>query len=140
MPVTQATPFHCPTCGADYKLVRVETKELVPDQQISCRKCGGAKPGDLPVEQPTKFEAMADVGVGSIHDRLHSVAVPINVRCYSDSDIIVRCTEVTLKARSGLMRGNKCDRYSMTSSAAASSPGPIDRPSVFALLRLITMK
>jgi predicted RNA-binding Zn-ribbon protein involved in translation (DUF1610 family) len=45
MPVTQATPFHCPTCGADYKLVRVETKELVPDQQISCRKCGGPLPG-----------------------------------------------------------------------------------------------
>jgi hypothetical protein len=46
MPVTQATPFHCPTCGADYKLVRVETKELVPDQQISCRKCGGPLSGN----------------------------------------------------------------------------------------------
>ena len=33
------------------------------------------------------------------HSRpMHSVAVPINVRCYSDTDIIVRCTEVTLKA------------------------------------------
>jgi hypothetical protein len=28
MPVTQATPFQCPTCGAEYKLVRVETKKL----------------------------------------------------------------------------------------------------------------
>ena len=37
MPVTQATPFCCPTYGAEYKLVRVETKELVPDEQISCR-------------------------------------------------------------------------------------------------------
>jgi predicted RNA-binding Zn-ribbon protein involved in translation (DUF1610 family) len=45
MPVTQATPFFCPTCGVEYKLVRVETKELVPDQQISCRKCGSPLPG-----------------------------------------------------------------------------------------------
>jgi len=44
MPVTQATPFHCPTCGAEYKLVRVETKQLVPDRQISCRKCGSPLP------------------------------------------------------------------------------------------------
>ena len=40
MPVTRATPFQCPTCGAKYKLVRVETKELVPDQQMTCRRCG----------------------------------------------------------------------------------------------------
>jgi hypothetical protein len=45
MPVTQATPFFRPTCGAEYKLVRVETKEAVPDQQITCRKCGGPSPG-----------------------------------------------------------------------------------------------
>ena len=45
MPVTQATSFQCPTCGAEYKLVRVETKEVVPDQQITCRKCGGQLPG-----------------------------------------------------------------------------------------------
>jgi hypothetical protein len=45
MPVTQATPFECPTCGAEYKLVRVETKEVVPDQQITCRKCGNRLPG-----------------------------------------------------------------------------------------------
>jgi hypothetical protein len=30
MPVTQATPVHCAICGAEYKLVRIETKELVP--------------------------------------------------------------------------------------------------------------
>ena len=45
MPVTQATPFRCSTCSAEYKLVRVEIKELVPDQQISCRKCGSQLPG-----------------------------------------------------------------------------------------------
>jgi hypothetical protein len=31
--------------GAEYKLVRVETKELVLEQQISCRKCGSPLPG-----------------------------------------------------------------------------------------------
>ena len=33
------------------------------------------------------------------HSRpMHSVAVPINVRCYSNSDIILRRSEVTLRA------------------------------------------
>jgi predicted RNA-binding Zn-ribbon protein involved in translation (DUF1610 family) len=41
MPVTEATPFACPNCGAQYKLVRVETNETLPDQQLACRKCGG---------------------------------------------------------------------------------------------------
>jgi predicted RNA-binding Zn-ribbon protein involved in translation (DUF1610 family) len=45
MPVTQTTPFRCPACGAEYKLVRVETKETVPDQQMTCRKCGSQLPG-----------------------------------------------------------------------------------------------
>ena len=40
MPVTEATPFDCPNCGAQYKLVRVETNETLPDQQLACRKCG----------------------------------------------------------------------------------------------------
>ena len=32
------------------------------------------------------------------HSRpMHSVPVPINVRCYSDSDMIVRRSEVTLR-------------------------------------------
>ena len=36
------------------------------------------------------------------HSRLmHSIAVPINVRCYSNSDIIVRRSEVTLRAMYG---------------------------------------
>jgi hypothetical protein len=35
------------------------------------------------------------------HSRpMHSVPVPINVRCYSNSDIIVRRSEVTLRADS----------------------------------------
>jgi hypothetical protein len=41
------------------------------------------------------------------HSRpMHSVPVPINVRCYSNSDIIVRRSEVTLRAISGLMHCN----------------------------------
>ena len=32
---------------------------------------------------------------------MHSVPVPINVRCYSNSDIIVRRSEVTLRAMYG---------------------------------------
>jgi len=45
MPVTEATPFDCPNCGAQYKLVRVETNETLPDQQLACRKCGGPLQG-----------------------------------------------------------------------------------------------
>ena len=41
------------------------------------------------------------------HSRpMHSVPVPINVRCYSNSDIIVRRSEVTLRARKRLMHCN----------------------------------
>ena len=36
------------------------------------------------------------------HSRpVHSLPVPINVRCYSNSDMIVRRSEVTLRARVG---------------------------------------
>jgi hypothetical protein len=42
------------------------------------------------------------------HSRpMHSVPVPINVRCYSNSDLIVRRSEVTLSAISGLMHCNR---------------------------------
>jgi hypothetical protein len=37
---------------------------------------------------------------------MHSVPVPITVRCYSNSDIIVRRSEVTLSAISGLTHCN----------------------------------
>ena len=40
------------------------------------------------------------------HSRpMHSAPVPINVRCYSNSDMIVRRSEVTLRAKSGHSRG-----------------------------------
>jgi hypothetical protein len=44
MPVTQATPFSCPNCAAEYKLVQVETKAPVSARQMACRKCGGLLP------------------------------------------------------------------------------------------------
>ena len=37
----ECLPFACPNCGAQYKLVRVETNEILPDQQLTCRQCGG---------------------------------------------------------------------------------------------------
>ena len=36
---------------------------------------------------------------------MHSLLVPINVRCYSNSDIIFRCSEVTLWAKPEVDRG-----------------------------------
>jgi hypothetical protein len=31
----------CPTCGAQYKVVRVEAESVSANQQLVCRKCGG---------------------------------------------------------------------------------------------------
>jgi hypothetical protein len=45
---------------------------------------------------------------------MHSGPVPINVRCYSNSDIIVRRSEVTLRANSVISRCDKRLRYSST--------------------------
>jgi predicted RNA-binding Zn-ribbon protein involved in translation (DUF1610 family) len=35
------TPFECPNCGVQYKLVRVEMDRALSDEQLACRKCGG---------------------------------------------------------------------------------------------------
>jgi hypothetical protein len=43
-----------------------------------------------------------------------------------------------LSAKSRLMQCSNQDRYSLTSSARASSIGRISRPSAFAVLRLMT--
>ena len=45
MPVTGVTPFDCPNCGAQYKLVRVETDTALPDEQLACCKCDGTLRG-----------------------------------------------------------------------------------------------
>ena len=42
------------------------------------------------------------------HSRpMHTVPAPINVRCYSDSDVIVRRSEVALRAMCGRLRVGK---------------------------------
>src|ERR1700722_14658254 len=41
MPTDEATPYACPTCGAEYKVVRVEAKTMVPEGRLTCTKCGG---------------------------------------------------------------------------------------------------
>src|ERR1700691_3117854 len=51
------------------------------------------------------------------HSRpMHSVPVPINVRCYTDSDIIVRRSEVTLRANRVILHRRK------TASLFAAGP------------------
>jgi len=39
--MTDATSFHCPNCGAEYKVVRVEAPPA-HDQPLTCLSCGGA--------------------------------------------------------------------------------------------------
>jgi hypothetical protein len=52
------------------------------------------------------------------HSRpMHSVPVPINVRCYSNSDIIVRRSEVTPRAKNRLMHRNKIGKTQRNNSA-----------------------
>jgi hypothetical protein len=41
MAMNNATPFACPTCGADYEIVRVEAPAAIPEGRLTCVKCGG---------------------------------------------------------------------------------------------------
>jgi hypothetical protein len=41
MTASEVTTFACPTCGAKYKLVRIEAEPDLADRPITCRKCGG---------------------------------------------------------------------------------------------------
>jgi transcription elongation factor Elf1 len=44
MPRPERTPFACPICGADYKVVRVEAEVLEGKGNLLCVKCGGPLP------------------------------------------------------------------------------------------------
>jgi predicted RNA-binding Zn-ribbon protein involved in translation (DUF1610 family) len=39
--MNEATPFACPTCGAEYKVVRVEASPKPDEGQLVCTSCGG---------------------------------------------------------------------------------------------------
>jgi hypothetical protein len=39
--MNEPTSFACPTCGAKYKVVRVEAPPTPHEGQLVCRSCGG---------------------------------------------------------------------------------------------------
>jgi hypothetical protein len=56
------------------------------------------------------------------HSRpMHSVPLPINVRCYSNSDMIVRRSEVTRRASNGLIRRRKFEEISAGRSVSSGA-------------------
>jgi hypothetical protein len=60
------------------------------------------------------------------HSRpMHSVPVPINVRCFSHSDIIVRRSEVTRRAISDRLRCAKTATFSPSDHCAVGHRTPI---------------
>jgi hypothetical protein len=58
---------------------------------------------------------------------MHSVPVPINVRCYSNRDIIVRRSEVTLRANSGSRRRVQRSTILLKDSTRSSRVNDHDR-------------
>jgi hypothetical protein len=55
---------------------------------------------------------------------MHSVPVPINVRCYSNSDIIVRRSEVTRWANRGLTQRNMIFEAQIGNRGSLAAPPP----------------
>jgi hypothetical protein len=56
---------------------------------------------------PTRLECTTS---GAGHSRpMHSVPVPINVRCYSNNDVIVRRSDVTQRANFNRARRGRTD-------------------------------
>jgi predicted RNA-binding Zn-ribbon protein involved in translation (DUF1610 family) len=39
--MNEATPFACPTCGAEYKVARIEASPKPDEGQLICPSCGG---------------------------------------------------------------------------------------------------
>ena len=39
--MNEAKLYVCPTCGAEYNVVRVEAKPAVQEGRLTCTKCGG---------------------------------------------------------------------------------------------------
>jgi hypothetical protein len=80
MPVTGVTPFDCPNCGAQYKLVRVETNETllkpatyVPQSAVV--RCEGARGGSFSNTSWWIVQVEGDgVGGDSRHERSASTS------------------------------------------------------------------
>jgi len=39
--MNEAQLYACPTCGAEYNVIRVETKPVVQEGRLTCTKFGG---------------------------------------------------------------------------------------------------
>jgi hypothetical protein len=120
LPPRASRPVH-----ADRHLPRRRDRSLCGVRTRALKKPGPAASG--------RKLRMSDLG----HSRpMHLVPVPINVRCYSNSNPIVRRSEVTLRATTRLMRFRQTALYSNTSSARCRADSGIVRPSALAVFRL----
>jgi transcription elongation factor Elf1 len=41
----EPSPFTCPNCAAEYRVVRVTVDPALPDREITCRSCGALLQG-----------------------------------------------------------------------------------------------
>ena len=77
---------------------------------------------------------------------MHSIAVPINVRCYPDSDMIVRCSEPTLWATNGHVAygsgvSNRIiDRFKIRPGGNTLAAMPANRSDRFLIIDLIVSR
>jgi len=80
--------------------------------------------------------ANGNVAVGSKADKPSGAKIHL-CPLWSKSDQILRRSEMTLSAKSGLMHRSKQHLYSITASAWVRSVGGIVRPSDFTVARLV---
>jgi predicted RNA-binding Zn-ribbon protein involved in translation (DUF1610 family) len=45
MPESHTTRFNCPTCGAEYQVVRLDWSQQSVDREITCKSCGAPLQG-----------------------------------------------------------------------------------------------
>ena len=95
--------FECPTCGAQYKVVRVEAESVSANQQLVCRKCGGPLHGRdgrfilkyFLVDRPRR-RALGARGAKSIglcrKDRHEGASWPMSRGCHTGPAICPHCS------------------------------------------------
>jgi hypothetical protein len=71
---------------------------------------------------------------------MHLVPVPINVRCYSNSNPIVRRSEVTLRARNRLLHRDKFGEVQRVKSGLLQQDGGAKRPFSKVVVRRATRR